>query len=540
MQLLFGKLGKCLFDVYKVVNKACKEIEQCNCGRNDVNVRFFDVKALEELGSSACKYRNKEGYKTDDNGKEQTNGNYLCNGAVTGSCNFLGRGVNNCTVEVGSGSNEDLREGEYQTDCANNTCIKGGHANGKVKHCYTARNRQRADDATEKHLGEQKLGGFYREGFCLESRFAVSCNVGRTEGVGQNTKYQNNKERQRELKAAAERVKDQGLKQRVAAVDHKGHCKRNGKVREQILGLTVNRNKLFSKQACGYVALNAKADLHAAGSAIAVSVKNQTVESCGNQECEEECCYGKACRNEDRFLHVKAEQERCERVCGVGVCLSSHQNVYKVAGEQELDRAGFKQAAQNVEDAGVNEEGAYNENGKCNKGEEVSCAQELDDDHVRQDQKRCQQEGYHREQQVNDCRVDEELSARTKHKVEDCVYGKDQHKCRNVCPKQKSCELCTEDGAVLNRQAQKDRDIRASCKRAAHFFKAHNTKCHYDNGVDRVDELVRSCNGVVYLVYLNLKVAVGNRINEQAENAGNDNREDDRRKDAENVNPFAL
>ena len=526
VQLLFGELGKRLFDVYKVINETCTKIDQCNDRGNEVNVYFFYLKSLQERGSCSCKYRNEEGYKADDDCKEETNGNYLCNGSVTGSCNFLGGCVNNSTVEVGSGRNKDLREGEHKADNTGNNCVEGRHANSEVKHCHTSQNGKRADNAAEKHLGEQKLRCLYGEGFCLEGGFAVSGDVGRTEGVGQNTEYQNDQECQRELKAAAERVKDQGLKQRVAAVDHKRHCKRNCKIREEVFGLAVNRNEFLSQQAGGHSASKAEGKSRAALSAIAVSVKNETVERAGDQEGEQERCCGKACGNEDRLLHINAKQQRCECICGIGVKLCTHQDVHKVAGEQELDGAGFKQSAQNVENARVKEEGTNNENGQRNEGQEISCAEKLDDDHVRQDQERCQKEGYHGEQQIYDGGVDQKISSRAKNEIEDGVNGNDQHKCRNVRPEQQSRELCAEDGSVFNRQTQEDRDIRASCKRAAHFFEAHNTKCHNDDGVDRIEELVRSCNGVAYFVYLYVKIAVGNRINQNAEDACNNKRED--------------
>ena len=386
VQLLFGKLGKRLFDVYKVVNKRGAKIKQCNNRREQVNVYFFYFKSLEDFGCCACKYRNEEGYKTNQNCEEQTNGNNLCNGSVAGSCNFLGGSIDNCAVEVGSRCDQNLRNGEHKTQPAGYNRVKARHTNGKVKHCYTSQNGKRTDDAAEEHLGEQKLGSFYGEGFCLECRFAVSCNVGRTEGVGQNTEYQNNQQSQGEFKSAAECVKDQGLKQRVAAVDHKGHCKRNGKVGEKIFGFTVNRNEFFSEQACGNAALEAEAELRTALSRIAVSVKNKAVKRTGDNESNKQCCRGKACGNEEGSASADAKQQRCECVCGISVSLGTHQNVYKFAGEQELDGAGFKQSAQNAENARVNEEGAYNENGQRYKGQEVSGAQELDDDHVGQDQ----------------------------------------------------------------------------------------------------------------------------------------------------------
>ncbi len=540
VQLLFGKSGKRFFDVYEIVNETCNEVDQRNDCGDQINIHFFHFKSAKELGSGSCEYRNEEGYKADDDCKEQAGENHLCNGSVAGSCNLLGGCVNNGAVEVGSRSNENLREREYQTDNTSRNCIEGRHANGEVKHCYTADNRQRADDAAEKHLGEQKLRGFYREGFCFECRLAVSGDVGCTEGVGQNAEHQNNDERQRELKSAAKCVEDQSFKQRVAAVDHKRHCKRNGKVREKIFGFTVDRNEFFSKQAGRNTASETEAELCAALSAVAVSVKNETVKRAGDQERKQECRYGKSGRNEDRFLHIDAEQQGCECVCGIGVHLRTHQNVNEIAGEQELDRTRFKQSAQNVENARVNKERTHNENGQSNKGKEVSCAQELDNHHIRQDQKRCQKEGYHREQQINDGSIDQKIFSCAKYKVENGVNGNDQHKCRNVSPEQKSRELCTEDSAVLNRQTQKDRCIRASCQSAAHFFKAHNAKCHNDNGVNGVDELVRSCNRIAYLVHLYLKVTVGNSVDQDAKDAGDGNRKDDGCKDAENVDPLAL
>ena len=137
-----------------------------------------------------------------------------------------------------------------------------------------------------------QLGKFH--GQSLEGRFAVSGNVGCAEGVCQNNKYQNNENCQREFKAATKCVENQSFKQRVAAVNHKRHCKCNGEVGEEIFGFAINRNKLFSNQAGGNITFNTQAKLLCtACSGIAVSVKNQTVKRAGNQECEQKCCYGK-------------------------------------------------------------------------------------------------------------------------------------------------------------------------------------------------------------------------------------------------------
>ena len=116
------------------------------------------------------------------------------------------------------------------------------------------------------------------------------------------------------------------------------------------------------------------------------TVKNQTVKSCGCKECNNKRNDGNRDCNDQRLLHIDAKQNRCKTVGRVSKALCSCQHVYKFVAEQELDRTGFKQSAQNAENARVNEEGAYNENGQRYKGKEVSGAQELDDDHVGQDQ----------------------------------------------------------------------------------------------------------------------------------------------------------
>jgi hypothetical protein len=47
--------------------------------------------------------------------------------------------------------------------------------------------------------------------------------------------------------------------------------------------------------------------------------------------------------------------------------------------------------------------------------------------------------------------------------IEDCVDGENEHECGRVSPEKQRHELCAEDGAALNGQAQENGGIGASC-----------------------------------------------------------------------------